>query len=640
MFKKKKKIEKSIDEIRFDEVEESSKKDVLAKGTRNLKDMMAPSCFDRGHESYIKAGNKYVRNFMLHGYPSVVYVGWLDALYNYSGDMDVTLHIEPADERVALEQLTGKITQYESQLSIEREKGNIRDTTRLQNQIQELYRQRQALERNFESLFYLETSVNLFADSVEQLDKETQVLDNQLKGRKINLLSSDLRQDEGYKTALPYGKAYITDCFRNMNTGSLSACFPFYNSDITHEDGVFCGVNSRTATPILIDFYSLYNANINVFGKSGAGKSFFVKLLTARSSLRGIRTVIIDPEREYRGLVNGLGGAYIEIAPESKHFINPMDIEEEDELDEYNRPTGKMVVNIKNKVADVLNLIEVMVNGLTIEQRSMVSLVLMNTYHDFGFNETAESLYTKEEFFNEETGEFYHVAKKKVMPTLSDFHERLVQFAKERDDYELIRVANGLTMFLSGGIYDLFDCQTSEDLVNFKDAPLVVFDIFGLEENILRPIGMYVAMSWCWEKFVKKNPYIKKRVVCDEAWMLVNKNMAGFKYTSQFLENCSRRIRKRNGGLLIASQNFIEFANNEQGKAVLTNALSSMFLRQDTTDIDLLQDTFKLSDGEKAFLLGARRGEMLMKISGQTAVAQVVPFEIEERIITPEKFNK
>ena len=449
-----------------------------------------------------------------------------------------------------------------------------------------------------------------------------------------------MRQDEGYKTALPYGKAYITDCFRNMNTGSLSACFPFYNSDITHEDGVFCGVNSRTATPILIDFYSLYNANINVFGKSGAGKSFFVKLLTARSSLRGIRTVIIDPEREYRGLVNGLGGAYIEIAPESKHFINPMDIEEEDELDEYNRPTGKMVVNIKNKVADVLNLIEVMVNGLTIEQRSMVSLVLMNTYHDFGFNETAESLYTKEEFFNEETGEFYHVAKKKVMPTLSDFHERLVQFAKERDDYELIRVANGLTMFLSGGIYDLFDCQTSEDLVNFKDAPLVVFDIFGLEENILRPIGMYVAMSWCWEKFVKKNPYIKKRVVCDEAWMLVNKNMAGFKYTSQFLENCSRRIRKRNGGLLIASQNFIEFANNEQGKAVLTNALSSMFLRQDTTDIDLLQDTFKLSDGEKAFLLGARRGEMLMKISGQTAVAQVVPFEIEERIVTPEKFNK
>lgn len=640
MFKFKKETKKNMDEIRFDDVEESSKKDVLAKGARTLKDMLAPSCFDRGHESYMKAGNKYVRNFMLHGYPSIVYVGWLDYLYSSQNDMDVSLHIECADEREALEQLTGKITQYASQLAIEKEKGNIRDITRLDSQIQELYKQRQALEKNFESLFYLEVSVNLFADSVEQLDKETQILDNQLKGRKINLLSSDLRQDDGYKTALPYGKAYITDSFRNMNTGSLSGCFPFYNLDITHENGVFCGVNSRTATPILIDFYSLYNANINVFGKSGAGKSFFVKLLTARSALRGIRTVIIDPEREYKGLVKGLQGAYIEIAPESKHFINPMDVEEEDELDELNMPTGRMVVNLKNKVADVLNLLEVMSGGLTIEQRSMVSLILMNTYLDFGFNENADSLYTKEEFFNEETGEFYHVAKKKRMPTLSDFHERLVRFAKENNDRELQRVANGLTMFLSGGIYDLFDCQTSEDLVNLKEAPLITFDIFGLEENVLRPIGMYVAMSWCWEKFVKKNLHVKKRIVCDEAWMLVNKNMAGFRYTSQFLENCSRRIRKRNGGLLIASQNFIEFANNEQGKSVLTNALTNMFLRQDTTDIDYLQDTFKLSDGEKQFLLGARRGEMLVKVAGQTVVSRVVPFEMEEYIITPEKFQQ
>ena len=643
MFKNKKKKEvKRDDEMRFDEVDKSSSKDVLEKGSRNLKDMIAPSCFDRGHERYLIAGNKYVRNFMIHGYPSITYVGWLDTLINYQGDMDVAIHIQPADERQALEQLTTKITQYESQLAIEREKGNIRDTTRLQSQIQELYRQRQSLERNFESLFYTEISANLFANSVEQLDKETQILDNTLKGRKINLLSSDLRQDEGYKTALPYGKPYISDCFRNMNTGSLSACFPFYNSEILHDTGVFCGVNSRTATPILIDFYDrekLNNSNINVFGQAGAGKSFFVKLLTARSALRGIRTVIIDPEREYTGLVKGLGGAYIVISPDSKHFINPMDIEEEDEVDDFLRPTGKVVVNIKNKVADVLNLIEVMSGGLTTEHRSIVSMILINTYTDFGFNENPESLYTKEELFNEETGEFYHVAKKKKMPRLSDFHQRLVQFAKENNDIELFKMSNGLKMFLSGGVYDLFDCETSEDLQNFKDAPLVVFDIFSLEESILRPIGMYVAMSWCWEKFVKKNPLVKKRIICDEAWMLVNKNMAGYKFTSQFLENCSRRIRKRNGGLLIASQNFLEFANNEQGKAVLTNALTTILLKQDSSDIDMLQDTFKLSDGEKGFLLGARRGEILIKMATQTAVAQVIPFEMEERIITPEKFE-
>ena len=643
MFKSKRKKREDISNIRFDDIDIQAQQDVLEKGSRGLKDLLAPSCVDRSHEDYIQVGNKFVRNFMLQGYPSVVYVGWLDYLYSYGGDMDVSVAIEPADERHALEQLTAKITQYESQLAIEREKGNIRDTTRLQGQIQDLYRQRHALERNFESLFYMQVSANLFADTLEQLNKETQKLDNQLKGRKINLQPSDLRHDEGYSTCTPYGKPLITDCYRNMNTGGLGACMPFYNSDINHETGVFCGVNTRTATQVSIDFYDrskLNNSNINVFGQAGSGKSFFVKLLTARSALKGIRTVIIDPEGEYKGLVKGLGGAYIEISPDSNNFINPMDVEEEDVIDDYGNPTGQVIVNLKSKVADVLNLLEVMTGGLTTEQRSMVALTLMDTYTDFGFTTHPDSLYVKEEEFNPETGEFYHVAKRKQMPTLSDFHKKLLSYSKEKNNYEMQRIANGLTMYLKGGIYDIFDTQTSPDLVNFKNAPLVTFDISKLEENVLRPIGMYVAMSWTWEKFAKKNIHIKKRVICDEAWMLLNKNMAGYRYTSQFLESCSRRIRKRNGGLLVASQNFLEFANNEQGKAVLTNAVTSIFLKQDSSDIDLLQDTFKLSDGEKGFLLGARRGEILIKMAGQTAVAQVVPFEIEERIITPEKFNQ
>ena len=121
--------------------------------------------------------------------------------------------------------------------------------------------------------------------------------------------------------------------------------------------------------------------------------------------------------------------------------------------------------------------------------------------------------------------------------------------------------------------------------------------------------------------------------------MLVNKNMVGNQYTAQFLENCSRRIRKRNGGLLVASQNFVEFENSEQGKAVLTNAVTSIFLKQNSTDIDALQDTFKLSDGEKQFLVSAKRGEILIKVAGQAAVAEVVALPMEERIITPENFR-
>ena len=121
--------------------------------------------------------------------------------------------------------------------------------------------------------------------------------------------------------------------------------------------------------------------------------------------------------------------------------------------------------------------------------------------------------------------------------------------------------------------------------------------------------------------------------------MLVNKNMPGFEFTAQFLENTARRIRKRNGGLLVASQNFIEFASSDQGKAVLNNAVVNIFLGQDSTDIKLLQETFNLSDGEAMFLLSAKRGQMLIKMASESAIASVVPFEYEKKLIEKKKIS-
>ena len=186
----------------------------------------------------------------------------------------------------------------------------------------------------------------------------------------------------------------------------------------------------------------------------------------------------------------------------------------------------------------------------------------------------------------------------------------------------------------------MFDCYTSPNLNNLEDAPIITFNVSKLEENILRPIGMYVALSWTWEKFAKRNPHIKKRIVCDEAWMLVSKSMAGYEYTATFLETAARRIRKRNGGLLVASQNFTEFASSLQGQAVLKQCVTNIFLGQDATDVDLLQDTFKLSDGEKIFLMGAKRGQMLVRMKGESATVQVIPFDYERELIEKKKFVK
>lgn len=616
----------------LDEQEDRTGQRNLEDGTATVKDFIAPPSFERGNADYIKVGNKYVRNFIMKGFPINVSIGWLDHLYNYEGDMDISLNIEPADDRMALEELTGKITQYEAQLYNEQEKGSIKNATKLRNDIQRLYEQREKLENNYENLFYVQIGANLYADSMEDLDKETQKIDTKLKGRKIYLMPTYLRQDDGYKTVLPFGKTYIPDLFRNFNTGALTACFPFYNSEISHERGIMVGVNLTTSTPILIDYFDrsqLTNSNMTVFGQSGSGKTFFVSLMTMRSAIRGVRTTIIDPEGEYGALTRALGGSHIMVAPSSNQFINPFDIEEE--LDDK---VGREVVKLKDKISDNVNLIAVMNGGLDNVQRAVVSDTMATMYNRFEMNETADSLYEETSFFDERKQELIHGRKKKQMPTFTDFHNILTEIVEGESDVRLTSLVKSLTIFKKGGIYDMFDQQTSEELQNFKNAPIVTFDVSQLEESVLRPIGMYVALSWAWEKFGKKNPEVKKRIVCDEAWMLLNKNMAGVEFTAQFLENVSRRARKRNAGLLVASQNFLEFSDSSNGKAVLTNAFVNVFLRQNATDIDSLQHEFHLSDGERNFLLQAQKGEFLLRMNGDSYVGYALPFDFEIEYIS------
>lgn len=602
-------------------------KNILESGIFKLKDLIAPSCFDRSNETYIRVGEKFTRSFVMQGYPSSVRVAWLDELFNYEGYLDTAIYVEPEDDRAALDELTNKITQFEAQLDIENRHGNIRNTTRLRNQIEQLMSQREHLEQNYENLFHIQIVGNMFSNSVEDLNKEYQRLSNSLRGRKITLMPMYLRQDEGFKSASPFGKTYIKDMWRNFNSTALTACFPFYNSEISHDDGVFCGVNLATRTPIFIDFYDrkiLNSGNFTVFGQTGSGKTFFVSLLTLRSIFKGIKTTIIDPEGEYKSLTEAVGGSHIYISPDSETKLNPFDIEEE-YLDD-----GSIVVKINDKVTDLLNLIGVMVGSLTQEQKSTISFIISDLYRDdFKINETKESLYDTQNKYDEKTQSLLPMGTKKRMPTISDFMAKLEKHIKEKNDKIILPVFNAMKMFRKGGIYDMFDCQTSSSLVNFKDSPIVTFDISKIESDSLRPVGIFIAMNWTWEKFGKKDPEQKKRIVCDEAWMLLNKSMPGHEYTSEFLETAARRIRKRNGGLLVASQGFSEFAENPHGQAVLKNTSVQIFLRQSETDIDGVQNTFKLSNGERNFLLSAQKGNYLIRMQNESSVGFALAFDYE-----------
>lgn len=276
---------------------------MLDKGVPTLKDMMAPPSFDRSAFDHLGVGDRVMRSFLLAGFPKHIMVGWADKLYNYDGDLDMAIHINPMDEREAIDELTDKITQFEAQLDVESEKGQTRNVTRLGNQIAELVREREKIEQNYISMFQVQMICNLYSKSLEHLDKETQMLDNSLRGKKIKLMPLHLRQDQGYKSGMPFGKTWLPKNFRNFSSEGLTACFPFYNAEISHPSGTLIGVNLQTQTPIYVDFFDrriLENGNTTVLGRAGSGKTFLVSLLTMRSALQGVRTVIIDPEGEVR----------------------------------------------------------------------------------------------------------------------------------------------------------------------------------------------------------------------------------------------------------------------------------------------------------------------------------------------------
>lgn len=619
------------------------KESILAKGSRSILQELAPGYVGFPSEDTMKVGDYYTRGFAVKGYPSNVSIGWLRALYDYDGDIDILEPIIPSSERSALDELTERIVKYESQRLTELEKGSVKNITSLESKIRALYEQRAKLEQNYENMFYVAITGNYYHSDEEELKKEYQRLKSRLFGKKIDIETLFLRQEECWRQTSPFGVLHIADdYYRNINTGALTDFFPFYAPEVNHGNGTFIGINIERNTPVIIDFFNrrlLSNANLFVSGISGSGKTYFVSLLTLRSVLEGVKTVLIDPEGEYKKVVLRLGGVVVYYKPGSDMTMNVFDLEEESEVDDDGNATGRIYVDIKGKAADLLNLYGVMFPSLINEAvKSELSALTVQLYHNFGFTEDPDSLCEDKSYYDENTGEFYHEKVRKIMPRMSDFRELLRERAEETGDHEIYTIYRAMAIYCEGGIYDMFDCYTTINF-DYESTPAICFDVSGVEDEMLRPIAMQVVLSWAWNKFAKKDLKTKKRIVCGEAWMLLKKTMAGSDFSALFLEQCSRRIRKYNGSLCVESQNFREFVGREEGLAILSSSAVKVFMQQDAQDLSSIGSRFHMSESEKQFLLTAKRGEALMKVKNDSFVAGITSFSFEDNLITREFLN-
>ena len=165
---------------------------------------------------------------------------------------------------------------------------------------------RKEMQVNNEDLYFLYIYVSTFSTDEKELEYLLNKIEGILQSKGMQTIRAYFRQEQGFKAILPLMENGIDvkeAAKRNVLTSGLLATYPFISSAIFDETGIFIGTNIYNNSLVFIDRYDknkYKNANICIFGTSGAGKSFYTKLLILRYKLLGIKQYVIDPEREVR----------------------------------------------------------------------------------------------------------------------------------------------------------------------------------------------------------------------------------------------------------------------------------------------------------------------------------------------------
>ena len=531
-----------------------------------------------------------------------------------------------------------EITEIVSEIIVAEGRGDVNRARTLSNKKAELEQLRDQIEAGYNSVFSASIITTLFSYSKEDLDTSTEKLSSVMGKTLLTLKPAWALQDEAFISNMPYNENKMTT-YHTFDRNSMGTVFPFFNSMVGHNTGIPLGFNLQTGLPIIYDNFSrqLTNYNMVIFGKSGAGKGVTIKVITARSYvLQGIETLALDVEGEYGVVAESLGGISIVISPTSKTVINIFDLETEIILDEITQKE-KRVLNVESKVEDVTQAILTMAKGSTKSKevneitKQIISEVASEEYRALGINSNPSSLY--ENTNDKSIANNFLGSKKKKMPTLGSWYRRLQKTAEEstNDDYRfhfsyLLKVMKQYIREY-GGQLAYFDGQSTFDLADH--IPFINLDISQLEERFARPLAQQILLSWVWEKYVKKNSEDKKkankkRVIVDEAWMLLP-----FPEAVDFLNTMARRARKRNVSLALVSQRFQDFYEMSAVQAVLTSSDTKLFLAQDNAEIDYIRETFKLSEGEASFLATCTVGKGLLKIGEDTTILSIEPTKME-----------
>lgn len=524
---------------------------------------------------YLCVDGIYVRALYISGYPFVASSDWMDSLINFNHDIDISYHLHEVDARSALPKLNRKITELESTRRAMMRDGKIVGSEII-DPLESAINLRDKIQRGQEKLFQMAIYVCLRAENKEELDRVTRILEANLSARLFYSKVARYQQLEALQSILPRGEDQLAQK-RNLDSSSAALTFPFMSAELVQESGILYGINKSNNSLVILDRFSLHNANSITFAQSGAGKSYTTKVEILRQLMQGTHVIVIDPEREYKRLADSVDGTYVKLSAKSRQKINPFDL----------ATTFHEINDLAEHTQDLMDVIGLMAESLTAREKAAVDKAILKIYRH----------------------------AKKQQPLLEDLYAELRKLGQ-------LKLCEKLEKYISGSLADVFNTQTNVKL----DNRLVIFDIKDLPENI-RQIMMLIISNFVKNQVMAKPE--KRLLVIDEGWILLQ-----HEESARFVAGLVRRARKYYLGVSIISQQANDFLKNEYGRAIASQSALRILMRQDTTTIKGVVSEFNLSEYEQSFLLTCERGDALLIADQNHVAVKVVAAEEEHPLIT------
>ena len=576
--------------------EQAEVEQAFLTGINTLRDLIAPSSLEF-HSSYFRLGTKYGQTIYVYGYPRQLYTGWASPILNADEVLDVSMFIYPVETEIVMKNLRRKVTQLEADLAINNEKGKTRDPA-LEAALSDAEELRDQLQLGAEKFFRFGLYLTLYADSLDELNFVRSKVETMLGQQMLFSKVASSQQEQGLKSAVPQLSDQL-QIRRNMNTGAISTSFPFTSADLTQENGVLYGVNMHNNGLVIFDRYTLENANMVVFAKSGAGKSFTVKLEALRTMMMGAEVLIIDPENEYQKLSDAVGGSYIRLSLNSDVRINPFDLPHVIDAEEADNSLRANIVTLHGLFRLMLGGTSAGQSiGLSPNEEADLDQAIIDTYARAGI--TSDPL-----------------THNSTPPTIHNLYDTLVHM-----DGSGPSLAQRLRKYTTGTFAGIFSQQSNIDINN----SMVVFNIRDLEDE-LRPVAMYIVLSHIWN--IVRSEQKKRMLIVDEAWQLMK-----YDDSANFLFSLAKRARKYYLGLTTISQDVEDFMGSKMGRAIVSNSSMQLLLKQSSSAVDVLSDVFKLTEEERKRLSNFPVGQGLF-FAGQNHVhIQIIASDTEHQLIS------